>query len=290
MDTLIDTEHLERMALAGAQVKAHPKHNPVVLVPKDYTMEELQETPLREEIDQRVTLDDLASFIAYVNTFKEEPSRIFATVTDKGAEFAALLDYHYAPYRVAKEGRPEPGVELLETDGPGARNWNLHRADFKPAYASEFAAWLGVNKKPLSQEAFIEHLRRWGYLVTNHDAATLAEYVANLEFRTNGTFKNKLERVKGGRALVWLETVEAGSTARGVEVPIIEQLSLYLPLFVNGKEYPIQCDLTYKVGDGSLEITPELIREHLPIREAVRDMVEEVAVETHIRPFLGKPV
>jgi hypothetical protein len=286
MSQSIDTHHIAELAVAGAGIKHHPKYNPVVLVPSGYSAQELKETPLREEIEQRVTLDTAQSFIDYVVQFKSESTRIFSSVTDKGASFVSVLDYHWAPVIAGRVETDPDGASFA--DDPAAANWCKHRATFDPAYTAEFAAWLGANKKPMTQEQFIDFLRRWGYTVYSHASADLEEYLSNLEFRTNGTFKNKLERVKGGRALVWIETVEGASSRQGAEVPIIERVSLNTPVLYKGASLSVEASLSYKVIDGTLRITPELRQEHVVIQSAVEELIWQVEEGAKLKVYRGR--
>src|ERR1051326_5900318 len=81
------------------------------IVPEDYKIESLEEYLARpRRIDQHVDLEDTDSFIAYVNEFRDQLTRIFFSL--EGEEFTAVFDYH-------------------EFDPPRP-NWCDHTARFKP--------------------------------------------------------------------------------------------------------------------------------------------------------------
>lgn len=271
--SLIDISKIASLATQGLQVKEHNGFQPVVVVPPNYELKTLTPDyaiPLPDRIMQRVNINELDSFIAYVKSFATSTARIFASTGDKGANFNAILDYHEA----GKDGKPS--------------RCN-HRVEFNPAYSPEFGAWLAINKQPQTQEAFLDFLRRWGQVVTSHSDADLIELASSLEFTQEGQFSSKMERTKGGRQLIWNQQVEGTGHVKGTPIPVPESLTIKTPIFVGGREYSVKVDLLYRVQNGTLKIHVELSREALVIREAVKDLVNDVYEGTGIQPFIGSP-
>jgi len=272
---LIDLPYVAMLAVAAQGVRQVPGYRPFVLVPgmdgamsvqfiaEDYT------APLPDHIRQIVTITDLESFIAYVKQFKTHTSQIFASADDAGAAFEAVLDYHEG----GQDGKPLRAK---------------HRIDFDPPYSSEFKAWLNINGNPLTQEQFLDHLRRWGDTITSQSDADLIELASSLDFTVAGEFSSHVERVKGGRKLLFNERVEGSAQLKGKTVTVPEGLVMKMPVFVGGREYQINADLLYRQQGGSLRIIVELRRQHLIVREAVKDIVEDVEAGTGIVPFLGR--
>jgi hypothetical protein len=64
-------------------------------------------------------------------------------------------------------------------------------------------------------------------------------------------------------------------------------MKIKLPVFTGGREYEIGADLLYRPQGGALRIIVELRRHHLVVRQAVKDIVEDVKEGTGLEPFLG---
>ncbi len=271
---LIDLGYVASLAVAAQNVRVQQGYRPFVIVPNPdggMRVELLQPestTPLPDHIRQRLTLVELESFTLYVKQFKNASSRIFGCTDASGAHFTAAMDYHEA----GKEGNAGRLV---------------HIAEYAPRYSDEFAAWLSINAKPLTQDQFLDHVRRWGYVVTSHTDADLIELVSSLEFSTQGQFASKIERTRGGRKLVWNEDVQGSGSIQGKTVVVPDGLTLKLPIFLGGKEYEIGSDLLYRVNGGRLSIASELRQQQRVIRDAVNDLVADVEAGTELDVFVG---
>jgi hypothetical protein len=89
-------------------------------------------------------LDDLASFIAHTNRFKDDDSAIFVSGDPARPSFLSVLDYHEAVNGPSEEKRgsdPEP-------------RFGQHRGAYVPVFSDEWKAWTGVAGKGLSQADF----------------------------------------------------------------------------------------------------------------------------------------
>lgn len=270
----VTAQLVQALAIAGMAIKEKEGFTPFVLIPDTYEMKELTpdwEEPLPDHIRQQVEITDLGSFIAYVKKFKTHTAQIFAIANDRGARFEAVLDYHEG----GNESKPFRAK---------------HRVDYAPEFSPEFAAWLAINSKQLTQEQFLDHLRKWGDTITSHTDADLIELASSLDFTTSGEFSSHVERVKGGRKLLINERVEGSAQLKGTAVTVPDGIEVKLPVFVGGREYEIGADLLYRPQSGALRIIVELRRAHLVVREAVKDIVTDVAEGTEIEPFLGRVV
>src|SRR6185436_11169208 len=70
--------------------------DPVIMLPMGFHTESLKAFFPPKRIERKVVLLEPGSFADYVNRFKGTDSLIFADVTDTGARFVAILDYHGA--------------------------------------------------------------------------------------------------------------------------------------------------------------------------------------------------
>lgn len=226
------------------------------------------EIPLPDHIRQAVKIDELESFIAYIVAFKTHTAQIFATINTEGGAFTAVMDYH------------EGGNESK----PGRAR---HTAFYKPPYSDDWVAWKKVDGQAMSQDSFLDHLRKWGSTITSQTDADLIELAQSLDFQVSGQYSSEVERTTGGRKLIFNHEVQ-GTAGKSSKVAVPDKLSIKLPVFMGGKEYAQDIDILYRPQNGSLKITLEMKRPHLTIRDAVRDIVADVEVGTLIRPFLGQ--
>jgi uncharacterized protein YfdQ (DUF2303 family) len=233
---------------------------PYVIYPEGWQLQYL-EVSLPDHIEQIVTLFDLESFIVYLKHFGTEATAIFAEVTEASATFLAVIDY----YR--------------DSTSP---SWATNRVCFSPAFSPEAVAWRGVDGIALTQEHFLDHLRKWGFVISSLSDADMIELASELDFKIDGEFSSHIERTNGGRKLLFQEKV-----GQNKALPVPDKLRIKLPIFTNGNSYEIQADLLYRVRNGNLSITIELQRPYLAIRQAMQDLVDAVKSETGLALYRG---
>jgi hypothetical protein len=139
----------------------------------------------------------------------------------------------------------------------------------------------------LTQDQFLDHLRRWGYVITSHTDADMIELASSLEFKTDGQFASQIERTRGGRKLLWNEEVAGTGSVAGKAVTVPDAIKLKMAIFDAGKEYELDADLLYRVAGGKLHIAVEMKRFHKVIRMAVEDLILDVETATEIEVFMG---
>lgn len=268
---LIDLNIIRDMAIAAVAPRVPGSLPATILVPDGFTTEEipaLHEIPLPDHIRQEVELVECESFSRYVKLYKGPSSQIFAVVTEEGAKFVAVLDYHES----GNEHKP---------------NHARHIAEFKPEFSDDFSAWLKANGKPMTQDQFLDHLRRWGSTITGMSDADMIEMVSNLEFTTSGQFTSKVERTTGGRKLTFNEEVEGSTQGKERKIPVPDSLKLESEIFTGGKKFAYTADILYRVSSGRLTIAVELKRPHKVIKMAIDSLIEDIVAETAITPLIG---
>lgn len=113
---------------------------PFLLLPAGYTLQALEaHLPAPLAARSTVTLATAASFVAYVNRFKDGDTVVFADL--EAQKFEAVIDYHGAPTPEA------PGVDA---------RWGKHRARFDCQTTAVWDEWTDpkVNGQPKSQVEF----------------------------------------------------------------------------------------------------------------------------------------
>lgn len=270
MDNLIDLEFIRNLAVLAATAKQPSGKEQTVFVPegfKSVKIPALHEIPLPDHIQQNVGFFERESFTRYVKQYKGPSTQIFAHKMPEGAEFVGVMDYH------------ESGNERTP-------NHCQHIANFNTKHSKEFQAWLLIHGKALTQEQFLDHIRRWGYTITSHTDADMIEMMSNLDFNTKGEFSSKVERTTGGRKLLFNEVVE-GQTGGPKQITVPDVISMRNAIFEGGTELDYSADLLYRVGGGLLKIIVEVKRYHKVIEEAVKSLVDDIVAETGIEPLIG---
>lgn len=273
MDSLIDLDKLEEIIQRGDLPTDVKGYRPTIVVPAGCQvtlMSPIWDQPLPDHVRQTVTFRSRQSFSDYINRFKNLSTQVFVHSISVGAQCLAVIDYH---------------------DSTGSPSRTTHRADYLPAYSKEFKAWMDINRKPISQEAFLAHLRSWGYTIVSHTDADLIEIASSLEFSSKGVFSSKVERVTGGRMLTFNEEVEGSAQSRGSKIAVPERISISAPVFERAEEaVTYVADLLYRPANGALTITVELHQIHRVIDAAIEEMIAMITAETKIKPYFGFPV
>ena len=244
---------------------------PYAVVPKDYTVESLEEflpKPLR--IRQNVTLHDAESFIDYLREFADPiESRIFF---DGDREtFTAIIDYHNA----------DPA-------------WCDHVATFTAKRSPEFQTWMGANRKEVSQVDFVRFLEenlpdvagifRKGEIVEG--SAQLLDIALRFETKKSVEFSSGLRLPNGDIQFQYSEVVRSGNVENGtIEIP--EQFALGIPIHVNGPSYRIPVRLRWRLKEGKLSFWYEIVRPHRFIEDALREIREHIADAIGMRILAG---
>lgn len=256
-------ELLVRLAAAAMMPVEHPQGGELVTLPEGFRVVRME--PLEPElthVKQVVDLEDLPSFIAYVNDYRMEATRIF--VDAAAPALLAVLDYHAgeSPARCA------------------------HRVAFAPPMAEEWRRWTAIDGKPMAQAAFAEFLEENLRDVREPPGADVLETVASLKAVKSVSFESGLELQSGAVQLTYHEKVE-GAGKNTLEIP--SQLTLGLPVFFNGEGYEVTAFLRYRIGEGQLAFVVKLHQRQYIERDAVLAMTKAVEEAVKAPLVFGKP-
>lgn len=250
--------------------------DPVILVPEGYKLGTLPAKtlpPLPDHIRQKVNLVDAASFVRYVNRFKTPHTQIFAALPNaegKGAGFTASLDYHEA-------GTNSEQLKASRT---------AHVAEYECPLSKEWLTWNGVSGKAQKQGDFVLFIERNAPDVVTPSSAELMELALNFDAKIDVQFQSKVDRVSGGRQLVYKENVESGGGTGAIKVP--EILKIRVPVFEDGKTFDLNVRLEWRPQGGELKVTMIVQRPEDAVRAALKELREFIAAETKVEPLSGK--
>lgn len=216
-----------------------------------------------------VVVHSQESFCQYVNAHKEAGATIFVNVTETGAKFTAVLNYH-----------------------DSAANHGDHRVVFNLKPSVEWLRWMEKDRKPLGQVVFCEHLADCQDFITSPPGADLITLLQNIEGKVDSAFKQSINLHNGSSKLTFDEEVTFGAsketTKRPGEMEIPTVLELLLPPFANGPAWKAKARLKTRVEQRKVHFVYETLDTHLVVQAAVTDLIKNVAAATTITPLLGE--
>jgi uncharacterized protein YfdQ (DUF2303 family) len=249
---------------------ADPNAGVYAVLPKDCRLESLEAflpQPLR--VKQRVQMHDADSFIAYVNQYKGNATRLFFDQTRE--TFEAVLDYH-----------------LTASGALGAAaGWCGHTAAFTPVRSIEFMTWTEQNRKQMTQVEFARFIEENLPDVVEPAGADLLEVALTMEAKKEATFASGI-RLSNGQVQFQYDEEIRGTAKKGtLDVP--EQFVLGIPIHVNGPAYRIPLRLRWRLKDGKLAFWYEMVRPHRFIEDALKEMRDRIAAQVGIAILAGSP-
>lgn len=233
-----------------APVLAHPEGTKVTLL-----------TPLKLEAPRFLTaapiFHEVMAFIAYVNEFKDECSRIF--YTQDGA-FVAVLDYH-----LTKEDL------IIRQQRHGD-----HTAKLVLKRSPEWLAWDGASEKAMGQQAFAEFIEDNTRDILVPDPETMLRVASGLHATVGATFKQATNQANGQIQLAFNE--EINGTVNGTTEQIPTQFQIGLRPFMGCDRYPVDCRLRYRI-DRSNGAALKLHYKALHLDQITEAAIEAVAAQ-----------
>lgn len=224
----------------------------------------------------QVNVNDAASFIGYVNRFMPDRSTseaccaaIFVSVTETGASFTAVLDYHHD-----RNGGPERGE---------------HRVVYVCEPTPEWKRWTAGDKERMSQADFARLLEDNAPDIVTPSSATMLEIALSLEARTAGDFSSATRLDNGALQFRYSENIEAKAGLNGnVEIPAIFEIGI--APFTGFAAFKVQARLRYRLNSGKLTFWYELVRTHKIIEVAAQEIIDKITEQTAITPFRGSVI
>lgn len=213
-------------------------------------------------------IQDVAGFIAYVNDFKNDGTRILFD-QDKGA-FVAVIDYHH--------GQPS----LI---GLNPRHGD-HTATLLLVRSPEWKAWAGSSEKGMGQQAFAEFIEDGARDIIDPSPDEMLQVASGLHATTGGTFRKATNLANGQVNFAWDEQVNG--TVSGTDKAVPTSFRVALRPFMGTERYPVDCRLRYRIREGALTLHYKAL--HLePITEAATEAIAvKIREETGISPCLGR--
>jgi len=266
-------ESIDRLIGLGIE-QAKPvkigESDPFIVLPNTHHAEDISKFLAPTRIQAVPQMIEAGSFIDYVNRFKDDDTLIFANVTDNGATFVAIIDYHSAD---------------LEPD------YCQHRVGFNTILTKEWSDWAAANGKRMDQVAFATWLEENYTLITEPSGAVLLELVQTLIGKSDVRYNSAIRLKSGSSKLDFEEDVTLrGTTAtKEGEVELPQVITAGIAPFQGTDKYEVKARLKYRIESRKLQLWFETIAPHRIIRDAILGIVKQIAEKTEILPLIGRP-
>lgn len=239
---------------AGRSVQPGSTH---IVVPNGYELHDVRDTfPTPDRLKGKTTVRDVDSFVALVNEFKTDATKVFGTITPPA--FVGVLNGN------------------AQAAGPG---WGDHRVEYACPLTKEWKTWSGCNGKGMSQQEFAQFIE--DNLPDLLDGATMLEVSRTLEAKKNVNFASGIRLANGAVDFTFEEQVQ-GTAAKGkLQVP--ETFDLAFAVFEGGPAYKITARFRYRISDrGALTLWFDLHRAHKVLEDAVKQVWADIAAKIEL--------
>lgn len=268
--------NLNQTLISAGSALGDPKevtgYRPVIIVPEGFKATPLEhETlpPLPDHIRQKVALHEAASFISYVNTFKDADTRVFSSMPDKGLttspEFRAIFDYHLAVAHKAQRC--------------------AHAAHYTCPLSLAWMTWAGIHGKAMTQREFVDFVDENMPDIVTPKAADVMELARDFNAHTEVKFASKVNAITGGVSMNYQEDTEVGT--QGGQIEAFDRLALVIPVFEGGDEVPVDAKVQWVPKDGKLAVTVKLYRPSETKRTAFLELRREIQEKLGIAVLNG---
>lgn len=223
--------------------------------------------PALPRIRQHVRLHDRDSFVAYVNRYKSDKTRIFAEpgflAADGRAIVSAVIDYH-------EKESPEHGA---------------HVAHYAPRYSEQWERWQTACREPLRQAEFAEFIEEAREDIRDPEAARLLDIVRTFKANKKVEFDSLMYQPNGSVELFYDEKVHQQAGTSG-ELP--ERMTLGIPVYFRGILYAVPVFVRYRVGQGAVVFQLKVDRPDVIEDEAFQELTSQISEATEIEVYLGR--
>lgn len=228
---------------------------------KSLENELLENKPKRQRA--RVALYAVESFIDYIERYKTvKNSIIFGEASELGGSFKSIIDYH----------------------GEGA-GWGEHTVSLTLKTTPEWARWLGMNNKQLTQEQFAEFIEDNAPDIVNPAAADLLDMVTLLQGTKTVQFKSGKT---GATELLYSEQIAESTGRRDDKMQLPNFIIVRLTPFVGCAGADITARLRFRISEsGKLTFTFVLDRPFKVLEAAFNAVAAQIETETKIPVMLG---
>lgn len=261
-----DIESILEWGQQIGEVRTLEKGTPFVVVPENskiHGLGDLLDKPLVNK--SNIELNEVDSFIRYFNEHKTSDSRIFVNLSEISARFVAIMDYFKK----------------------GDTSWNTHVVSYSCPHTVEWVTWMRNNRTSMAQKIFAEFLEDNLQEIVSPLGADVLEIAKTLTAKTMVNFKSGIRLDNGNQQLIFEETSEATAGAKG-DLQIPSELTLGIAPFKATQPYRLTARLKYRLTDGRVNFTYEMVKPHRVIEDACNGLISTIKENTGVQPFAGE--
>lgn len=268
---------IDKIVAMGGAIRANGMEtpwghsDPFVILPNYMSVRSIADLLPPRRIERKVTLQEVESFCAYVNRFKEDDTLIFCNVDD-GCAFNAILDYHAA----APDLKPK---------------FCRHMASYVALETPEWVVLQEKEKQEMNQVAFAEFIEENAKMFRLPNGADLLELAKSLHGHRNARFQQTVRLDNGANSVSFEEDIVIKSQnttkAGAYELPGI--IKVGAAVYVGGEVFEISCRLKTRIQNRELTLFYEIVGYAALVRESTLALVKQVEKVTGILPLLGTP-
>ncbi len=215
----------------------------------------------------RYTVFDAAGFVSYVTRHATEYTELYADV--EKLQILAVFDGH--------------GPAAL----PDAAGREQHRATLVLRHTPAWKAWLGIDRKLLSQVEFAEHVEDRLVDVAEPPAADLLEIAQTLISKKSVDFEGSNRLQDGNTVLEYREHTATTAGKKG-ELAVPDRITLGLIPFRGADMYKVTARLRTRLDGARLFLGVVLDRPEDVIETAFNDIVQVIGEE--LSPTQAGPI
>lgn len=254
--------------LAGITFKgiSHCDETQTAVIPEGMKIVDLKDyVPLKPDCKRiTVRLQDIESFIDYVNEQKNENTRIFCQTLRLPYSFIAAIDFH----------------------GPNGKDPSFitHKVILELTFTDEWKTWTERDGKKFGQLEFSEFLEANRLNIVKPDGAEILEISRTLEAKKDASFRNTLREHNGDTNFMYVETTTA-STPGKFTIP--ESFELKISPFLGIEPQSLSAYFRFRIESGKLYLFYQLIRPHILIEEVIKKTIAKIKKSVALPVYHG---
>jgi uncharacterized protein YfdQ (DUF2303 family) len=221
----------------------------------------LPTAPARKRADIKIT--EILSFISYLNTHKRPCTALFFD-TD-ALTCTAIVDYHNG----GADGAPE---------------FCQHTATLALKQTDSWKIWKANDCKPMNQVEFALFIENMMSDVLSPMAADILEMAKGLEATGEMRFKSSVVLEDGNRSFMYENNINAKTPGK-IEIPKAFELSI--KPFLGADRSPITARFMYRLSEGALRLSYQLVRPDEFILAATETAVFLIKEQTALPVYIG---
>jgi uncharacterized protein YfdQ (DUF2303 family) len=244
-----------------------------VLLPPGYKLESLERLtsyPLRSR--GNTTARSADAFVELVKQLCTDQSRLYGQLFDRNnkaaPKFLAVVNDH----------------QLVSA------GWRDHTITYNCPLSTEWATWIGSNKREMSQPTFAQFVEDNAPDIIDPLPAEMLEVARTLESRKGVNFKSGVRLSNGEVQFAYEESIESKAGEKG-QLKVPEVFTIGIPVFEGARQKnAIKARLRYRIADkGSLTLWYDLERPHKDLEAAMADLWADIAAATGRTIINGEP-